>query len=79
VIRTVETLTERGVLLRSLREGVDYSTPTGADAGRDLRRAGRGFRGHTRRAYWNDIRAWYAWCASAGVHPLAAQRGRRPG
>jgi DNA invertase Pin-like site-specific DNA recombinase len=29
VIRTVETLTERGVLLRSLREGVDYSTPTG--------------------------------------------------
>ena len=61
VIRTVEMLTERGVLLRSLR------------------RAGRGFRGHTRRAYWNDIRAWYAWCASAGVHPLAAQRGRRPG
>jgi integrase/recombinase XerD len=33
-----------------------------------------GFRGHTRRAYFNDIRAWYAWCASAGVHPLAAQR-----
>jgi len=30
VIRTVETLTERGgVLLRSLREGIDYSTPTG--------------------------------------------------
>ena len=29
VIRTVESLTERGVLLRSLREGVDYSTPTG--------------------------------------------------
>jgi hypothetical protein len=25
----VETLTERGVLLRSLREGIDYSTPTG--------------------------------------------------
>jgi DNA invertase Pin-like site-specific DNA recombinase len=29
VIRTIETLTERGVLLRSLREGIDYSTPTG--------------------------------------------------
>ena len=29
VIRMVETLTERGVLLRSLREGIDYSTPTG--------------------------------------------------
>jgi DNA invertase Pin-like site-specific DNA recombinase len=29
VIRTVETLTETGVLLRSLREGIDYSTPAG--------------------------------------------------
>jgi DNA invertase Pin-like site-specific DNA recombinase len=29
VIRTIETLTERGALLRSLREGIDYSTPTG--------------------------------------------------
>jgi len=29
VIRTIETLTERGVPLRSLREGIDYSTPTG--------------------------------------------------
>jgi len=29
VIRTVETLTERQVLLCSLREGIDYSTPTG--------------------------------------------------
>jgi DNA invertase Pin-like site-specific DNA recombinase len=29
VIRTIETLTGRGVLLRSLREGIDYSTPTG--------------------------------------------------
>ncbi len=28
VIRTVETLTAAGVLLRSLREGIDYSTPT---------------------------------------------------
>lgn len=29
VIRTVERLTQTGVLLRSLREGIDYSTPTG--------------------------------------------------
>ena len=29
LIRTIETLTERGVLLRSLREGIDYSTATG--------------------------------------------------
>jgi len=30
VIRTVETLTAKtGVLLRSLREGIDYSAPTG--------------------------------------------------
>ncbi len=29
VIRTVETLTTAGVLLRSLREGIDYSTSTG--------------------------------------------------
>ena len=29
VIRTVETLTAAGVLLRSLREGIDYATPTG--------------------------------------------------
>src|SRR5664280_1923610 len=33
-----------------------------------------GFRGHTRRAYFNDIRTWYAWCESVGVHPLAARR-----
>jgi len=29
VIRTLETLAGTGVLLRSLREGIDYSTPTG--------------------------------------------------
>lgn len=29
IIRTVETLTKTGVLLRSLREGIDYTTPTG--------------------------------------------------
>ena len=33
-----------------------------------------GFRGHTRRAYFNDIKAWYAWCGSTGVEPLNAQR-----
>jgi len=26
------------------------------------------------RAYFNDIRAWYGWCAEVGVHPLEAQR-----
>jgi DNA invertase Pin-like site-specific DNA recombinase len=29
IMRTVETLRERGVMLRSLREGIDYSTPVG--------------------------------------------------
>lgn len=29
IIGTIDTLTSRGVLLRSLREGVDYSTPMG--------------------------------------------------
>ncbi len=29
VIATIETLTKHEVLLRSLREGIDYSTPTG--------------------------------------------------
>jgi DNA invertase Pin-like site-specific DNA recombinase len=29
IVRTVETLNERGVLLRSLREGIDYSTAVG--------------------------------------------------
>jgi len=33
-----------------------------------------GFRGHTRRAYFNDIRTWYTWCAEVGVYPLDAQR-----
>ncbi len=35
-----------------------------------------GFRGHTRQAYWywNDIRAWYSWCESIGVHPLEVHR-----
>jgi len=29
IVRTVETLRERGVMLRSLREGIDYSTAVG--------------------------------------------------
>lgn len=29
IIRTVERLHERGIVLRSLREGIDYSTPVG--------------------------------------------------
>jgi len=28
-VRTIKTLTEPAVLLRSLREGIDYSTPSG--------------------------------------------------
>ena len=33
-----------------------------------------GYRGHTRRAYFADIRAWYGWCAGIGLPPLSAQR-----
>lgn len=33
-----------------------------------------GHRGQTRRAYFNDIRAWYTWCAGRGLSPLDAQR-----
>ncbi len=33
-----------------------------------------GFRGHTRKAYFNDIKAWYVWCKEVGVAPLEAQR-----
>lgn len=33
-----------------------------------------GHRGQTRRAYFNDIRAWYSWCADRDLSPLAAQR-----
>jgi DNA invertase Pin-like site-specific DNA recombinase len=29
IIRTIEELQARGIVLRSLREGIDYSTPTG--------------------------------------------------
>jgi hypothetical protein len=29
-----------------------------------------GYRGHTRRAYFADIRAWYGWCASLDMPPL---------
>jgi DNA invertase Pin-like site-specific DNA recombinase len=29
IVRTIETLRERGIELRSLREGIDYSTPVG--------------------------------------------------
>jgi DNA invertase Pin-like site-specific DNA recombinase len=29
IVRTVETLRERGIMLRSLREGIDYSAPVG--------------------------------------------------
>ena len=29
IVRTIETLTERAIMLQSLREGIDYSTPVG--------------------------------------------------
>ena len=31
-------------------------------------------REQTRRAYFNDLRAWYAWCVERELHPLAARR-----
>ena len=33
-----------------------------------------GYPPHSSRAYFGDLRAWYAWCADAGVHPLQARR-----
>jgi uncharacterized membrane protein len=33
-----------------------------------------GYPPHSSRAYFGDLKAWYAWCASSGVHPLAARR-----
>ena len=33
-----------------------------------------GYRGHTRRAYFADIRAWYGWCAGIDLAPLSARR-----
>ncbi|MEJ7785991.1 MAG: hypothetical protein WKF96_14390 [Solirubrobacteraceae bacterium] len=26
------------------------------------------------RAYFGDLKAWYGWCAAAGVHQLRARR-----
>ncbi len=31
-------------------------------------------RQQTRRAYFNDLRTWYAWCGERGLHPLQARR-----
>jgi hypothetical protein len=31
-------------------------------------------RAQTRRAYFTDLKAWYAWCAARDLHPLAARR-----
>jgi integrase/recombinase XerD len=33
-----------------------------------------GYPPHSSRAYFSDLKAWYAWCAQMGVHPLAAWR-----
>jgi site-specific recombinase XerD len=31
-------------------------------------------RAQTRRAYFNDLKAWYAWCTRRELHPLSARR-----
>jgi len=31
-------------------------------------------RAQTRRAYFTDLKAWYAWCTDRGLHPLRARR-----
>jgi site-specific recombinase XerC len=31
-------------------------------------------RPQTRRAYFNDLKAWYAWCTRRELHPLSARR-----
>jgi site-specific recombinase XerD len=33
-----------------------------------------GYPPHSSRAYFGDLKAWYAWCALSGVHPLTARR-----
>jgi integrase/recombinase XerD len=33
-----------------------------------------GYSGNSRKAYTNDLRAWFAWCAQLGVDPLEARR-----
>src|SRR4051794_5961145 len=33
-----------------------------------------GYPPHSSRAYFGDLKAWYAWCATSGAHPLAARR-----
>src|SRR3954447_21503901 len=33
-----------------------------------------GYPPHSARAYFGDLKAWSAWCACSGVHPLAARR-----
>jgi hypothetical protein len=31
-------------------------------------------RAQTRRAYFTDLKAWYAWCVARELHPLQARR-----
>ena len=33
-----------------------------------------GYPPHSSRAYFSDLKAWWAWCAAAAVHPLTARR-----
>ena len=33
-----------------------------------------GYPPHSSRAYFSDLKDWYAWCAQLSVHPLAVRR-----
>lgn len=33
-----------------------------------------GYQGHSRSAYFSDLRAWHSWCTERGVHPLVVER-----
>jgi len=73
VIRTLETLTAAGVLLRSLREGIDYATPTGRMlAGISAALAGYG------RELMHE-RAAAARQAARPAHRTPGETHRRPG
>jgi hypothetical protein len=38
-----------------------------------------GYSGHSRRAYTNDLRSWFGWCAQIGIDPLDARRSHVDG
>jgi integrase/recombinase XerD len=33
-----------------------------------------GYQGHSRLAYFSDLKAWHGWCVGRGTHPLAVER-----